>query len=65
MTGVVLIPVRCPHCDYGQVVKHGKMENDKQRYLCQQPECPTQIFILDDDSQVIFLNQKRVLLQDD
>jgi len=28
-------------------VKRGKTRNAKQRYLCQQPECSTQTFILD------------------
>ena len=46
---MVLIPVRCPHCDSDQVVKRGKTENAKQRYLCQQPECLAQTFILDYD----------------
>jgi len=44
---MVLAPVCCPHCDCDQVVKRGKTENGKQRYLCQQPECPTKTFILD------------------
>ena len=48
---MVLIPVRCPHCGSDQVVKRGKTETAKQRYLCQQPQCPTQTFILDYDYQ--------------
>ena len=48
---MVLIPVRCPHCDNDQVVKRGKTRNAKQRYLCQKPDCPTQTFILDYDYQ--------------
>ena len=48
---MVLIPVRCPHCGSDQVVKRGKTENAKQRYLCQQPECQTKTFILDYDYQ--------------
>lgn len=47
---MVLIPVRCPHCGSDQVVKRGKTENIKQRYLCQQPACPAQTFIVDYDS---------------
>ena len=43
---MVLIPVRCPHCGHDQVVKRGRTENGKQRYLCQQPECPVKTFIL-------------------
>ena len=44
---MVLMPVRCPHCDRDQVIKRGKTENGKQRYRCQQPNCPAQTFILD------------------
>jgi hypothetical protein len=44
---VVLILVRCPHCSSDQVVKRGKMGNDKQRYLCQNQDCPRKTFILD------------------
>jgi transposase-like protein len=46
---VVLIPVRCPHCGSDQVVKRGKTENDKQRYCCQQQDCPVKTFIVDYD----------------
>ena len=44
---MVLIPVCCPHCSSDQVVKRGKTENDKQRYLCQNQDCPVKTFILD------------------
>ena len=44
---MVLTPVCCPHCEQDQVVKRGKTENGKQRYLCQQSECPNQTFIID------------------
>lgn len=44
---MVLIPVRCPHCGSDQVVKRGKTENGKQRYLCQHQNCFTKTFILD------------------
>lgn len=46
---MVLIPVRCPHCGSDHVLKRGKTENAKQRYLCQQPECLAQTCILDYD----------------
>src|SRR5512144_3031387 len=46
---MVLIPVRCPPCGSDQVVKRGKTENAKQRYLCQQLECLAPTFILDYD----------------
>ncbi|HJW29829.1 MAG TPA: IS1-like element transposase [Saprospiraceae bacterium] len=32
-------------------MKRSKTKNAKQRYLCQKPDCPTQTFILDYDSQ--------------
>ena len=39
--------VSCPHCHYDMVIKRGKTENGKQRYLCLRPECPMNTFILD------------------
>ncbi len=44
---MVLIPVFCPNCNSDHVVKLGKSENGKQRYLCQEPECATKSFLLD------------------
>ena len=44
---MVLIPVRCPHCDTDQVVKRGKTETGKQRYLCQNDDCAHRTFLLD------------------
>ncbi len=44
---MVLIPILCPHCESDQVVKRGKTENGKQRYLCQNKACATKTFILD------------------
>ena len=44
---MVLIPVRCPHWGSAQMVKRGKTENAKQRYLCQQQDCPVKTFMLD------------------
>ena len=44
---MLFMPICCPQCDCDQVVKRGKTENGKQRYLCQQPECSTKTFILD------------------
>ena len=36
---MVLIPVLCPHCQGNNVVKRGKSDNDKQRYLCKNDAC--------------------------
>lgn len=44
---MVLMPIRCPHCRQDQVVKRGKTEQGKQRYLCMNMECLTKTFILD------------------
>ena len=46
---MILIPVLCPHCGGDQVVKRGKTENDKQRYLCQNEACSAKTFISDYD----------------
>jgi IS1 family transposase/transposase-like protein len=42
----VWIAVECPDCHSTDVVKHGKSLEDKQRYLCQNPECLRRTFIL-------------------
>jgi transposase-like protein len=44
---MVLVPICCPHCGQDQVVKRGKTEQGKQRYLCMNRQCPTKTFILD------------------
>ena len=46
---MVVIPVLCPLCGHDNVVKRGKTENGKQRYLCQNQECSAKTFILDHD----------------
>jgi len=44
---MVLIPVRCPHCQSDQVIKGGKTKAGKQRYKCQNSACPCYSFHLD------------------
>jgi transposase-like protein len=44
---MVLLPVSCPHCGKNIVVKRGKTEQGKQRYLCLNDECPKKTFLLD------------------
>ena len=39
--------IQCPHCGSTKIKKFGKNPKGKQRYYCQNPECPTQIFMLD------------------
>jgi insertion element IS1 protein InsB len=44
---MVLIPVLCPHCQSDQVIKGGKTQAGKQRYKCQNVDCPHYSFQLD------------------
>ena len=44
---MVPIPVTCPSCHSDQVIKGGKTETGKQRYRCQQADCPRRSFVLD------------------
>lgn len=43
----VWIAVECPHCHSTDVIKHGKSGEGKQRYLCQNLDCPRRSFIRD------------------
>ena len=43
----VWIPVQCIHCHSTEVVKNGKSAEGKQRYRCQNDECPYTTFIRD------------------
>lgn len=43
----VWVAVECPHCHSSDVVKNGKSAKQKQRYLCQNDECPYRTFILE------------------
>ncbi|MBD2309926.1 IS1 family transposase [Chroococcidiopsis sp. FACHB-1243] len=42
----VWLPVECPHCHSTEVVKHGKSVVGKQRYRCQNTNCPYRTFVL-------------------
>lgn len=42
----VWLPVGCPHCHSTEVVKHGKSAVGKQRYRCQNADCPYRTFVL-------------------
>ena len=44
---MVLVPVSCPICGHHKVVKRGRTQEGKQRYLCVNSECPKKTFILD------------------
>jgi len=43
----VWIPVQCIHCQSTEVVKSGKSAEGKQRYRCQNGDCPYTTFIRD------------------
>ena len=42
----VWLPVECPQCHSTEVVKHGKSAVGKQRYRCQNSNCPYRTFVL-------------------
>jgi len=44
---MAMVIVRCPGCDGTKIYKHGKSENDEQRYICQDPECAVKTFRLE------------------
>jgi len=41
------IEVKCPYCDSKDIVKNGKDENSKQRFLCKNERCKHQTFLMD------------------
>ncbi len=43
---MAVLAIRCPECNGLNVVKYGRQPNGKQRYLCQDPNCTRQIFLL-------------------
>ena len=43
---MVLIAVTCPYCQSDLIAKGGKTDAGKQRYRCQNPDCPHPSFLL-------------------
>jgi transposase-like protein len=43
---MVLIAATCPYCQSDHITKRGRTDNGKQRYRCQNPNCPHQSFLL-------------------
>ncbi len=43
---MVLIPALCPHCQSDRVIKGRITKAGKQRYRCQNPDCPHYSFVL-------------------
>jgi transposase-like protein len=44
---MVLLPVLCPQCQSDQIIRGGKTKAGKQRYKCQNVDCPRSSFQLD------------------
>jgi transposase-like protein len=47
MKNMAMIEVKCPNCGGTQIYKHGKTEQGKQRYRCQNRDCTGGTFILE------------------
>jgi transposase-like protein len=43
---MVLLPVRCPHCQSDHIIKGGTTKAGTQRYRCQNANCPHYSFVL-------------------
>ena len=59
---MVLVPIRCPHCDSDQVVKRGKTSTGKQRYLCQNEACSHRTFLRDYSYRACLPEVKRQII---
>ncbi|WP_016869955.1 IS1-like element transposase [Fischerella muscicola] len=44
---MILIPIRCPHCQNANICRNGRTSTGKQRYICKNPECPYKTFTLE------------------
>jgi len=44
---MVLISLTCPTCHETDVVKYGQTSDGKQRFYCQNAQCPRQTFLQD------------------
>jgi transposase-like protein len=60
--GMAMILVRCPYCDSDTVVKRGKTDSGKQRYLCQHEACSYRTFILDYTNRGYLPSVKRQII---
>jgi transposase-like protein len=59
---MVVIPVRCPSCERDTVVKRGRTDSGKQRYLCQNVACFCRIFLLDYTNRGYMPSVKRQII---
>src|SRR5262245_36409498 len=60
--GMAVIAVRCPICDSDKIVRRGKTNNGKQRYLCQNEICSRHTFILDYTNRGYLPSVKRQII---
>ena len=49
---MVLIAVTCPYCQSDLIAKRGKTDTGKQRYRCQNPDCPHPSFLLRNENLI-------------
>jgi len=42
----VWLPVLCPECHSSDIIRHGKSQSGKQRYLCRDADCLLSTFVL-------------------
>ncbi len=59
---MTVIAVRCPVCDSNNIVKRGKTNNGKQRYLCRRAACSQRTFILDYTNRGYLPSVKRQII---
>jgi transposase-like protein len=60
---MVVVPVRCPSCECDTVVKRGKTDSGKQRYLCQNAACFCRTFLLDYTNRGYMPSVKRQIIE--
>jgi transposase-like protein len=60
--GMAVISVRCPSCESDTVVKRGKTDGGKQRYLCQIAACCYRTFLLDYTNRGYMPSVKRQII---
>jgi insertion element IS1 protein InsB len=60
---MAVIPVRCPACEGDTVVKRGKTDRGKQRYLCQNAACCCRTFLLEYTNRGYLPSVKRQILE--
>jgi transposase-like protein len=60
---MAVIPVRCLYCQSDKIVKRGKTDSGKQRYLCQHPPCPHRTFLLDYTNRGYLPSVKRQIIE--